>query len=56
MLSTTTTEMIVGLKSGKNIVPSLTETENSVLCMGRKGMIGQMWEHLEYFAETAVSF
>ena len=59
MLSTTTTEMIVGLKSGKNTVPSfssIAETENSVFCMGKKGMAGQMlWEHLEYFAETAVS-
>lgn len=25
--------------------------------MGKQGMAGQMlWEHLEYFAETAVSF
>lgn len=57
MLSTTTTEMIVGLKSGKNTVPSFAETENSRLCMGKQGMAGQMlWEHLEYFAETAFSF
>lgn len=57
MLSTTTTEMIVGMKSGKNTVLSLAATENSVLCMEKKGMAGQMlWEHLEYFAETAVSF
>lgn len=57
MLSTTTTEMIVGLRSGKNTVPSLAGTENSVVCMGKKGMADQMmWEHLEYFAETAVSF
>lgn len=57
MLSTTTTEMKVGLRSRKNTVPSLAETENSVLCMGKKGMAAQMyWEHLEYFAETAVSF
>lgn len=50
-------EMIVCMKSGKNTVPSPTETENSILCVGKKGMAGQiLWEHLEYFSETVVSF
>lgn len=56
MLSTTTTEMIPGLKSGKNTAPSLADTENSVHCMGKKGVAGPLQEHLEYFAEIAVCF
>lgn len=52
MLSTIITEMIVGQKSGKNTVSSLAETENGLLCMGKKRMAGQMLlEYLEYFAE-----
>lgn len=35
MFSTTTMEMIISMKSGKNTVPSPTETENSVLCVGK---------------------